>query len=423
MSFQNKRKKIKSKNNKDTFTTNQIIIKTLNNTFTSAFDDIIQSIYGNKYKDFSSFKLETITNQISQYQSDILNFEKEFELLNIKKGKINEILFSNSKIIKFGNENTLVHLTENGNTAKNLSRTKNTLIRGTTCFYKNSFCFEIIPINDSSVNLSIGFSKIDANFFESNNYLGQTNKNESFGYDLNRKIACCNKNILNYGTYIHEGDIIGVIIDFINSRVEYYLNIDFINSRVEYYLNGKSLGACFTQIPNGENIAFFPSVTLSENCGVIFNFGGNRKLEFLNSYKNSFCCDDVLSIETNVFNITLNFIDFLNQILKIKNNLQIFTIDLMLSDVFIFLGNISFDDEFLIREVLFQFLINDFSSSIDIFLIFIKYSDDKIKFINKIISILCQEINYISYGKDFSHWKNLIELFYNLISNQQILEL
>ena len=140
-------------------------------------------------------KLETITNQISQYQSDILNFEKEFELLNIKKGKINEILFSNSKIIKFGNENTLVHLTENGNTAKNLSRTKNTLIRGTTCFYKNSFCFEIIPINDSSVNLSIGFSKIDANFFESNNYLGQTNKNESFGYDLNRKIACCNKNI------------------------------------------------------------------------------------------------------------------------------------------------------------------------------------------------------------------------------------
>ena len=61
----------------------------------------------------------------------------------------------------------------------------------------------------------------------------------------------------------------------------------------------------------------------------------------------------------------------------------------MLSYFFIFLSNISFDDEFLIREVLFQFLINDFSSSIDIFLIFIKYSYDKIKFVSKIISFLC----------------------------------
>ena len=306
MSLQNKRKKTKSKDKNELIITSKpLTIKTLNNTYTTVFDDIIQSMYqNNEFKDYSSFKNEKIIKTLKEYSKNIIIYERSFEETNIKKGKIQEFLFSNSKLLKFGNKNNLVQITENETTAINLSRMKNSLLRSSTGIYKNSFCFEIIPINDSSTNCIIGFSRIDANFNESNNYLGQTIKNESFGFDLNRNISCCNKHILNYGTYIHEGDIIGVLLDLINGRVE-------------YFLNGKSLGACFTNIPNGENIAFFPSVTLTQNCGVIFNFGGNRKMEFYDCYGNSLFIDDILSIENNIFNITFEFVNILEKIVLV----------------------------------------------------------------------------------------------------------
>ena len=409
MSLQNKRKKTKSKDKNELIITSKpLTIKTLNNTYTTVFDDIIQSMYqNNEFKDYSSFKNEKIIKTLKEYSKNIIIYERSFEETNIKKGKIQEFLFSNSKLLKFGNKNNLVQITENETTAINLSRMKNSLLRSSTGIYKNSFCFEIIPINDSSTNCIIGFSRIDANFNESNNYLGQTIKNESFGFDLNRNISCCNKHILNYGTYIHEGDIIGVLLDLINGRVE-------------YFLNGKSLGACFTNIPNGENIAFFPSVTLTQNCGVIFNFGGNRKMEFYNCYGNSLFIDDILSTENNIFNITLEFVNILEKIVCFGNKVNLFIVDLMFSDVFIFLSQISFDDEYLIKNILFNFLIKDFENSIQIFLLIVKYSNDKIQFVCKILSILSQEIYYNSFGKKFEIWESLMNLFYNLISNDKI---
>ena len=409
MSLQNKRKKTKTKDNNEIMIISKpITIITLNNTYTTVFNDIIESIYkNNEFKDYSSFKNEKITKILKEYSKNILIYEKKYEETNFIKGRIQENLFSNSRLLKFGNKNNLVEITENETTAINLSRNKNSLLRSSTGIYKNSFCFEIIPINDSSTNCIIGFSKIDANFEENNNYLGQTMRNESFGYDLNKKISCCNKHILNYGTYIHEGDIIGVILDLINGRVE-------------YFLNGKSLGACFSKIPYGENIAYFPSVTLTQNCGVIFNFGGNRFLEYYNSYKHSFLIDESLSFGNNINDITFEFISILEKIVRVSNKINFFIVDLMFNDIFIFLSQVSFDDELLIKSILFDFLMYDFNNSIQIFLLIVKYSDDKIKFVSKIISILSQQIYYYSFGKNFEYWEKLMNLFYNFISNDTI---
>ena len=411
MSLENKRKKTKSKDNKEIIILSKgITIKTLNNTYTTVFNDIIESIYqNNEFKDYSSFKNEKITNILNEYSKYILTYEKKYEKNNIEKGKIQETLFSNSKLVKCGNTKNLVEITENETTAINLSRTKNSLIRSSTGIYKNSFYFELIPINDSSTNCVIGFSKIDANFNESHNYLGQTIKNESFGYDLNGKNSCCNKQMLNYGSYIHEGDIIGVIIDLINGRVE-------------YILNGKSLGVCFSKIPSGENIAYFPSVTLTQNCGVIFNFGGNRHLEYYNPNNNCFLIDDIISLENKVYDITYGFISILKKIVSLGNKVNLFIIDLMFSDVFIFLSRVSFEDEFIIKYILFNFLMNDFKNSIQIFLLIVKYSENEVKFVCKIISILSQDIYYSSFGKDFEYWEKLMNLFYNLISNDKIFD-
>ena len=58
-----------------------------------------------------------------------------------------------------------------------------------------------------------------------------------------------------YGRYWECGDVIGVCIDM-DKRT------------IEFYLNGESLGIAFSNISKGDNVAYFPALSIytKESC-------------------------------------------------------------------------------------------------------------------------------------------------------------
>lgn len=82
-----------------------------------------------------------------------------------------------------------------------------------------------------------------------------------------------NKDQKNYGLPWDIGDVIGCCLDLDNKIAE-------------YYINGKSLGIAFSDIPTGENIAYFPGISFSQSEICIFNFG-NSPFMFNELYVNS----------------------------------------------------------------------------------------------------------------------------------------
>ena len=73
-----------------------------------------------------------------------------------------------------------------------------------------------------------------------------------------------------YGRYWECGDVIGVCIDM-DKRT------------IEFYLNGESLGIAFSNISKGDNVAYFPALSIHTKESCIFNFG---QLPFKYEYKN-----------------------------------------------------------------------------------------------------------------------------------------
>lgn len=56
------------------------------------------------------------------------------------------------------------------------------------------------------------------------------------------------------------GDVIGTLID-----------LDL--GEISFWRNEKFLGIAFSNVPKGQNLAYFPAITLERDQRVIFNFG------------------------------------------------------------------------------------------------------------------------------------------------------
>ena len=174
-----------------------------------------------------------------------------------------------------------------------------------------------------------------------------------------------------YGQYWDSGDFIGVCID-LNEK------------KIEYFRNGVSLGIAFTNIPIGENIAYFPGISLSIEEEIVFNFG---KMPFRYIYPGYESFDLPDAFFTNSLEITSDLLVLCkNHILKlIQLNDINFVSKIMISNkIFDFIINVSFKDLFVLKKCIIPFLFELSFSELEIFFNYLlKYiiNNEKIEFV------------------------------------------
>lgn len=209
-----------------------------------------KKIYENELDYLYEKKLKSLNKEIKQNESNI-NKMKEIGKIFVSNqtffdpnlaGK-NALLLTNN--LKIESLNSFVSLMANN------------------CITKGKWCYEVTLLTNGL--MQIGFCQIITPFTL---HGGVGDDSTSYAYDGYRKVKW-NKDKKEYGKIWDIGDVVGVCID-----------MDI--KKIEFYLNGESLGVAFNNIPRGENVAFFPAISLQRGESVLFNFG---QLPFKYEYK------------------------------------------------------------------------------------------------------------------------------------------
>ena len=354
---------------------------------------------GNKINSFYEYK-KYINEIISNYKPEIekLNIENISEMK--KTGKIFEYSNSNTKLVNCYYNKNIKYFNDNVAIGSIFNKINN--IRASTGIFKKKYVFEFMPINDSVCKSIIGFSLL-SDLLDNNSTLGIDKNSESFGFILNCRKKIKNCVLTPFGDFINEGDVIGVCLD---------LNEGFC----EIFINGVKYGKIF-DLNVSSNFVYYPTFSLSKNSGIYCNFGGIKKFEF--EYENYEAIDEIISKLNGVEIITIKFIEILNEngikILNDKKINEVIKLEIF-NKILQFLFNVSFNDYFIVSNYIFPFLMENEEN----FIIF-KYNQIyKINF-DKFFEFLSLEILYYSYRKNLKKWKNLLNLFYNLITNNFII--
>ena len=361
----------------------------------------------NNYSDYkkeilkiSNEKLKKINYSDFQNSKEEKTKIEENEIEIIKKiGKIGlnktflDIKTSNSKNIILSNNNCSIFSKEDFQS-----------IKTNNCIFKGKWCYEVLLITNGS--FQIGICQYNSNFSKLN---GIGNDLLSFSFDGYKKLSL-HKNKFSYGNNWDSGDVIGVCID-LDNRI------------LEYYLNGKKLGICFENIPVGENIVYYPSITINKNEKCVFNFGqynfhynyfGYKIFDFNINWTPSIKFFDLLKND---------LVGYLNQDLSFYEKILIFY------QIFDYLIHISFNDPFIFKKYGIPFL-NDLYNKdknllkifLDNLINFIPEKKDKIKLVYFIIDNIASliEENSVLGKKGISNWIENIKLFQGILLSDNI---
>lgn len=210
-------------------------------------------------------------------------------------------------------------------------------IRTNNCVISGKWIYEV-TLNTNRLN-QIGWCQLKTEFTTTN---GVGDDLTSFAYDGYRN-CLWHQDRKNYGELWNVGDVIGC-------------GIDLDGRKIEYFLNGKSLGVAFTDIPKGENIAYFPGISMTSDERITFNFGRSR---FCYKYPNYDPYDLMASNQNGLSSTTSELLRLLSTaIFKKLNNPEVSLYHKMtLSNrIFNFLRNESCNDENVLKYLIIPFL-------------------------------------------------------------------
>jgi hypothetical protein len=271
-------------------------------------------------------------------------------------------------------------------------------IRTNNCVFKGKWAYEVELITNRLAQ--IGWCQLVTTF---NSHNGVGDDKTSFAFDGYR-ISLWHDGQKQYGELWDIGDIIGVAIDLDNRHIE-------------FFKNGKSIGIAVKDISVGENVAYFPGISLSSGEKVRFNFG---KSPFTYSYAGY----EPMDVPDCMFNgsveITAEFIDILKSYLLkllLDQTINQFHKLSLTNKIFSYLVSISFKDIFIYKTLIIPFFY-ELSMGTDLFNIFFEYlyiyidDSDKFDFTNLIIENLSNYIEETSLkgASSISEWKNLIKI-------------
>jgi hypothetical protein len=321
-----------------------------------------------------------------------------------------EILFSYSKK-KFNTKKNLRFLDK----YRIQSKQGFASIRTNNCVFKGKWVYEIQIITNNLQQ--IGWCQLNTPF---TNTEGVGDDLTSYAYDGYR-IVLWHAGKKDYGIIWDVGDVIGCCIDLDNKKLE-------------YFLNGISLGIATEDIPIGENIAYFPAISFSQEEKAIYNFGQSP---FKFSYSGYEPFDIPVSIFDGSVEITAELLDIMkNSLLKIlmsqDSNVTPYHKISISNKLFNFLIQISFKDIFIFKTLLIPFLYDiaskhpkELKTFFEHIFIYMNYNKEKVNFVIFLFDNLCGMIeeNAIIGEKGIEEWNNLITLFLELLKIDFIVEL
>lgn len=286
-------------------------------------------------------------------------------------------------------------------------------IRANNLVFKNKWCYEV-RMNTNNL-AQIGWCQVTTRFTDHN---GIGDDDTSFAFDGYRLVKWPDGKT-TYGKFWEIGDVIGCCIDLDEKYIE-------------YFLNGVSLGIAFGDIPVGENIAYFPGVSLSEAEIVTLNFG-------YSGLQHSYPGYQPFAIPSSAFNgvnnITAQILQLLDtQLLRVigdknTNNANKLT---LVTRIMEFLANVSFKDEFVIKNQVLEFLQNlstnkrtqELQLFFEYLLVVVKPEHKKVLVVDlfEALSGSIEECGTSPLGR-YKEWKILLELFIDILHIDFVLEL
>jgi hypothetical protein len=288
-------------------------------------------------------------------------------------------------------------------------------IRANNCVFKRKWVFEVQIV---SHNLQqIGWCQINTPFTSTDGVGDDLSSYAIDGY----RLVLWHAGKKSYGKMWDVGDVIGCCID-LDSR------------KLEYFINGESQGYAAEDLQVGENVAYFPSISLSQEEKAIFNFGQSP-------FKFSYPGYEPFDLPQCIFNgsveITAELIDLLKhsliKTLSASNQVvSAFQKISLTNKIFNFLNQVSFKDVFIFKTLLLPFLYEtaskrpkDLEIFFEHFFIYITCKKEKLQFVKFLFDNLVGMIeeNSISGIKYIDEWRNLINLFLELIKIDYIAEL
>lgn len=396
-----------------------------NNEKYDKLDKVVQGLNLNEkvvhnYEEFSK-ELEIL---FSKYSSNLTELDYRYSNSNKKKDiKKNPNLIDKMQIVgKLGTEPTLLtdqvsfdKIILSNNNCKYESKFSFNSIRANNCIISGKWCYEAIIITNGLQQ--IGWCQLTTKF--SPNRGGVGDDDTSYGYDGYRK-CLWNKKQIPYGEIWDVGDIIGVCI-----------NLD--DKKVEFYQNGKSLGIACENIPVGKNIGYFPGVTNEKEQKISFNFG---RTNFYYKYPGYEPLDLIMSQYNGSFEVTKHLVDLILKE-KLLNRLMLSDVGeyektLLTFPIFSFLFQVSFDDIYTLKTVIFNFLyllgerMKEFCYFWEILLAQIGNKDERQKFVSFFYDILTNYIEELSLIRKIEYldeWKKMLTLFKYLLEVKPLIDL
>lgn len=363
---------------------------------------------------------------IDSYQENAKEVDYRYSLLK-KESNLpynEETRYTKMKEIgKGSNENVTILEVDSGTESFDLKYSKLRIeargsfssIRANTCLVKGRWCYEVKLLTNRL--FQIGWCQLNTPFKAQD---GVGDDPTSYSYDGFRKLKW-HSGKAEYGKSWEIGDIIGVCID---------LNEKYI----EFFQNGESLGKAFENIPTGENLAYFPGLSLSKNEKAVFNFGSQAlKYEYpgfnpidipFSKYSNS------MEISKTCFDLIKKYILPIYDMKDISLNSKITLADSALN----FISNVSFRDRYIFNEIIVPFLcdiilLNDerkYTQTLNNFFdnIFF-FRQDRVELAGSLFENLAFLIeDYALTGfSGISVWENLMTIFLVLVKNTRICQL
>ena len=404
-----------------------ISYKNLQNIDLNTYDYIFldRQICNKIIQDFASFKL-LISEIKKKFKPELLNYRN---IQTIKsEGKFCFNKFNITKIISFYDKKLkdLEISVNNKYITANDIKNKNAYFYITKSFFKGKHCFEIEIMNKINYEISFGFINIKhidtlkKTFFRKK-MIDLNNFDSLFGnfdfFTLKSPIFIKKENNI-YHHYLSYGDIIGFCFDLKKKLLYLYLNGEIINT---YVLN----------IEIDKNDSYVPILTIPKYSEIIFNPGPNLKYIYENmdfipldeKDKNNFELSHLIEVTNNFLEILIN-----NGKSIINNkNITYSDINQIYYNIFDFLGNISFQYNYIIHNCFVKniemFCDKDY---LELYYICIKYIlnsvQEKKLLLNKIILNIVESIHIYLIKGDIKY-KKLYQLLSYIFSKKDMINI
>lgn len=390
------------------------------NPYIPALDNIFFKItYKNGSKQINSF------NDFVDYTHEIFSKFQPTNNINYNyyyKGCFPEVPGLPTKIINKSNKVLDSYIITSNNSSNEY--------RANKYIFNEKFCYEaIILCHKKEIQLGFADMKRLKLHYLNNQYNireGYLGKDKySYIIDLNTMTALHNEVTqlhLDIGTNlmpIQKGDVIGICIDLSRDK-----------GNIDLYINGNKIPFIFKELPKGENIAYYPCMSLAKESKIKINFGNDMPLIYGEQYSKdgyvNLDFEDNIEKVTKLEDITIDLINILE-----TNGLDLLNSDelneisksIIFDELIYFFSRKIITNKYLFRKHVLPFFSKNQKKIIPFIKALLHFcSLKKHSIIKRILNLISEEVFLTQFSNKYQSG-DYLELFFYLIKDPFIRDL